>query len=265
MTGLAARFEAPVDGGVLRGERHDAEGVPLVLVHGFGGSRRDWDGVIAHLPPSLPRIAYDQRGFGESTAQTGAPFSHAKDLASLLDRLDVDRVDLCGLSLGGATAIGCALQVPDRVRRLVLVSPMLAGWSWTPEWVTAWKAIGQAARAGDIDRARDLWWSHPLFATTRDQPAGALLRESIDSFHGAQWVQDDQSPQLPMVERLHCLQMPVLLLTGAHDLPDFRLMADLIAAAVPHVTRIDHEDAGHLLNLEEPARVASQVAAFLAP
>jgi len=257
------RFTVPVDGGSLVGQRRDGAGTPLVLVHGFGGSRHDWEAVIAALPTDLPLIAYDQRGFGDSISEGGVPFSHADDLLALLDSLAITQADLCGISLGGGTVLHAALDAPQRVRRLVLVSPMIVGWSWSRDWIERWKAIGRAARAGDIATARALWWRHPLFASTRDSDAAPLLRAAIEAFPGQQWVQDDQRPELPNVDRLTELAMPTLLLTGALDVDDFRLIAELIAAASPNVSRIDQERAGHLLTLEAPAAIASDIVAFL--
>lgn len=258
-------FAVSVAGGTLLGERWDGQRpVPLVLVHGFGGSRRDWAPVIAALGGEIETVAYDQRGFGESDATPGVRFSHAEDLVALLDTLDLDQVDVCGLSLGGGTALGCALDAPERIRRLVLISPMLSGWSWSQEWVATWKAIGRAARAGDFNSARSLWWQHPLFATTRQSPAADYLRQSIARFGGRQWVQDDQRDEGPMVERLHAVSAPTLLLTGGLDLPDFRIMADLIDAAIPSIIRRDDPAAGHLLTLERTEEVTAAITAFLA-
>jgi 2-succinyl-6-hydroxy-2,4-cyclohexadiene-1-carboxylate synthase len=258
-------FAVKVEGATLVGERHGPnESVPLVLVHGFGGSRDDWELVAAHLSPQRPIVTYDQRGFGGSTAEPGVTFSHAQDLVALLDALGLAVVDLAGLSLGGATVLGAALTAPARVRRLVLVSPMLAGWSWSAEWIALWKTIGRAAREGDLDRARALWLAHPLFTGVRDGPQANRLERSIAAFAGRQWIEDDQRDELPMVERLHAMATPALLLTGGHDLPDFRLMADLIAGALPHVSRIDDPDAGHLLTLERPQAVADAITDFLA-
>lgn len=257
-------FAVTLDGATLVGERRDGQrSVPLLLVHGFGGSRRDWDPVLAALDGEVSTIAYDQRGFGESSAEPGVSFSHANDLVALLDAFELDQVDLCGLSLGGATALGCALDAPERVRRIVLVSPMLAGWSWSEEWIALWKAIGRAARAGELETARSLWWQHPLFATTRESPRAELLHRSIANFSGRQWVQDDQRDEWPMVERLHAVEAPTLLLTAALDLPDFRLMAELIEAAIPNIARRDDPAAGHLLTLERAAEVAAAMSAFL--
>lgn len=257
-------FAVEVEGATLVGERYGPnEGVPLVLVHGFGGSRHDWELVTQALPPGRAVLRYDQRGFGASEARTAEPFSHGQDLIALLDALQIEQADLCGVSLGGATALDCALDAPRRVRRLVLISPMLTGWSWSPEWIERWKTIGRAARAGDIERARSLWYDHPLFAPVRSGRQADTLRQSIAAFAGRQWIQDDQRPEMPMVDRLHALGTPTLLLTGGLDLPDFRLMADLIAGASSTVERIDDPTAGHLLTLERPNEVATAMTAFL--
>ncbi|MFT4056924.1 MAG: alpha/beta hydrolase [Novosphingobium sp.] len=260
---MTTRFRIRVDGAVLAGERREGDGPPLVLVHGFGGSRRDWDPLAAALPAAFPLIAYDQRGFGESTAQ-GLAYSHADDLLALLDALEIVEVDLCGMSLGGATALNFALDHPERVRRLVLVSPLMVGWTWTSDWIERWKAIGRAARAGEMARARDLWWHHPLFDALRETPAAAAMQAAIQAYHGDQWVLDPQRPALPDSERLGALSMPTLLLTGGRDTPDFRMIAEAIAAKGQDVTRIDHDGAGHMLNLEIPGRIAAEIRDFLA-
>lgn len=265
-------FRVELPGGSLVGVRREGSGqssgqsssTPLVLAHGFGGSRHDWEPVIAALPPELPLIAYDARGFDASTAEPDAAFSHADDLLALLDALGVEQANLCGLSMGGGNVLHFALDHPERVRRLILVSPLMLGWSWTSDWIDRWKAMGRAARAGDMATARELWWHHPLFDSTREIPAAAAhLKTSIDAFPGRQWAQDDQRPELPEVDRLTALATPTLLLTGERDTEDFRLIAELIAGAGRNVTRIDHADAGHLLNLEIPATLAGEIEAFL--
>jgi pimeloyl-ACP methyl ester carboxylesterase len=263
---MTSQFRIPVSGAVLSGERRDAPGTPLVLAHGFGGSRRDWDPLVAALTVPRPLIAYDQRGFGDSDIGTDiddSAYSHADDLLAVLDALGIAEADLCGMSLGGATVLNFALNHPERVRRLVLVSPLMVGWTWTADWVERWKAIGRAARAGDMAQARALWWEHPLFDAVRETPAAAAMRASIEAFHGRQWVQDAQRPALPDSERLGQLAMPALLLTGGCDTADFRMIAQAIAAMGQRVIRLDHEAAGHMLNLEMPGTIAAEIERFL--
>lgn len=256
-------FHIELDGATLAGELREGAGTPLVLIHGFGGSRRDWDPVVAALPHDLPLIVYDQRGFGASTGEAGITYSHSDDLLALLDTLAVPRAHLCGMSLGGATALNFALDHPERVGKLVLVSPLMVGWSWTTDWIDRWKEIGRSARAEDMATARELWWRHPLFDSVRASTAAPAVRASIEAFHGRQWVQDDQRPELPDVDRLPELAVPTLLLTGGLDVEDFRLIGDIIAAIAPHVTRVDYPDAGHMLNFEIPARIAGEIVQFL--
>jgi pimeloyl-ACP methyl ester carboxylesterase len=245
------------------GDRRGSGKHPLVLIHGFGGSRYDWDTVCAGLPPELSLLRYDQRGFGDSGLPL-VPYSHADDLAALLDSLGIAKADVCGMSLGGGTALSFALDRPHRVRRLVLVSPLIAGWNWSEDWVARWKAIGRNARNGDMEGARALWLDHPLFAQVRGTSEETTLRQSVARFHGQQWIEDPAKPALPDVERLHELSVPTLLLTGERDMADFRSIAHLIAGTAPHVERLDFKDAGHMLPLERPGSLARAISKFLA-
>lgn len=233
-------------------------GSPWIFLHGFGGSMADWDRVWALLPDDRELWRYDQRGFGGSVATDEAePFSHAEDLLGLLEGLRLERANLVGVSQGGGVALNFALDHPEKVGRLVLVSPMIQGWSWSEDWVSRWKAIGRLARTGEMAAAREAWWQHPLFAPARASDAAEDLHASIRAFAGRQWVKDAQRPVLPDVERLHLLRVPTRLLTGGLDLPDFRLMAEAITASAPDVAREDHPQLGHMLHLEAPDIIAA--------
>jgi len=241
-----------------RGARADA-----VFLHGFGGDLSLWDDVWNSPGLAFGALRYDLRGFGGSVSKTGGPFSHAEDLLAVLDSLDVAQCNLVGASMGGAIGINFALNFPSRVRKLVLISPGLVAWEWSEHWKSLWRSIVDCARNGEMDRARRLWWEHPLFATTRNSPAAGQLYQSIMRFAGDQWLHDEQRHELPDLERLHLLKAPTLLLTGGCDLEDFRLIADVLEASVPDLRRIDFPEFGHCLQLEDPAGVIAQMAPFL--
>jgi pimeloyl-ACP methyl ester carboxylesterase len=234
-----------------------------VFLHGFGGDVHTWDSVWAALGENFPALRYDLRGFGKSVCADRVPFKHADDLLSVLDASAIERCDLIGVSMGGAIAVNFTLDHPERVRNLVLISPGLVAWEWSRAWRQLWKPIISQARAGAMDEARRLWWEHPLFATTRASAAGPALFESIMRFTGGPWIEDLEQRMLPDVERLHLLATRTLLLTGGHDLEDFRLVADLIAASATNLQRVDDPARGHLLHLEDPAACAKKISEFL--
>lgn len=234
-----------------------------VFVHGFGGDLHSWDGIWDQLDGALDAIRYDLRGFGQSLAASEAPFSHSVDLLALIDAAGIERADLVGVSMGGSVAVQCALDHPNRVHRLVLISPLITGWEWSEEWKMLWRQITSLARSGRMDEARASWLGHPLFETTRSSAAAPILAQSIARYSGAQWIANHERPCLPALDRLPYLQAPTLLLTGAKDMPDYRLIADLIEGSVPSVTRIDYPDHGHLLTLEAPGACADAIVDFL--
>lgn len=261
---MEGAFSVEVEGARLEGDRAGT-GTPLILVHGMAGDRHEWDGLLPALPAGLATLRYDLRGFGRSQAEDGVAFSHADDLLAVLNAQDIAQAAVLGLSMGGGVALNFALSHPDRVSRLVLISPAMVGWEWSEEWRALWRGTTDPARAGDMDLARQNWFDHPMFtALRRDPVAAARLRASIEAYPGWQWVRDDQRDELPDVDRLYGLEMPCLLLSGALDLPDLHLIADVLAGAAPDVQRIDYPDAGHMLHHERTGEVARAIADFLA-
>jgi pimeloyl-ACP methyl ester carboxylesterase len=234
----------------------------VVFVHGLGGDLHTWDDVWA-ATPELSALRYDLRNCGQSIQGQSAPYKHADDLLALLDASGIERCDLIGVSQGASIALNFTLDHPQRVDKLILLSPGLIGWEWSQLWHQLWQPIATSAATGALDIARRLWWEHPLFATTRNSAAGQALFQSIMRMSAQQWIETDHMLMLPDVERLHLLTTPTLLMSGVRDLDDFRLIADLIEASGREIRRIDYSQCGHLLHLEDPAACARDIRAFL--
>jgi pimeloyl-ACP methyl ester carboxylesterase len=104
-------------------------GSPVVCLHGLGGTKASFLPTVAALSERHRVIALDLPGFGESEKPVLAPYDasyFADAVVDLLDALEIERADLIGNSMGGRISIEVGLRAPERVDRMVLLSPALA-------------------------------------------------------------------------------------------------------------------------------------------
>lgn len=244
----------------MHGSERPSESEPenLVLLHGFGGTRRAWDLVIGHLPVERYRpLAFDLPGHGDQ-ADAARPIVFDGCVASVLER-SPERFVLGGYSMGGRIALHVALVAPERVSRLVLVGAT-AG--------IEDEAQRAKRRDSDNDLARGLeeapfeefierWAAQPLFAD--DPPEvdalarGEQRRNRPDALAAA--LRGIGTGQMqPLWPRLSELVMPVSVLVGERDLR-MREPAERIARAVPH-GELRVLPGGHRLLFESAPAVA---------
>src|SRR6185295_2222908 len=97
-------------------------GRPVVLIHGYPFNRSLWNEQVAALSGSCRVIAPDLRGFGESDSSDGSSTMDrmARDVAALLDHLEIPRATLGALSMGGYVTLAFYKQYASRVRALIL-------------------------------------------------------------------------------------------------------------------------------------------------
>lgn len=136
---------ADVNGIKLYHEIH-GEGEPLVLIHGGLTTIGEMQGWVEPLAKTWQVIAVEMQGHGR-TADTDRPMSFTTmgdDITALLDHLKIPKADLVGHSFGGASAIRAAIQHPEKVRRLVVISSPYARSGWYPEAQRAMSQVGAA-------------------------------------------------------------------------------------------------------------------------
>jgi pimeloyl-ACP methyl ester carboxylesterase len=108
------------------------EGMPVLFIHGNVSSARFWEETLAALPPRYRGLAPDLRGFGQSETKpldaTRGLRDFSDDLFSLAETLELTaggrKVHLVGWSVGGGVAMQYAIDHPEQVASLVLMSPM---------------------------------------------------------------------------------------------------------------------------------------------
>jgi pimeloyl-ACP methyl ester carboxylesterase len=122
------------------------EGEPLVLIHGGLTTIGEMQGWVEPLAKTWQVIAVEMQGHGR-TADTDRPMSFTTmgdDIAALLDHLKIPKADFVGHSFGGASAIRAAIQHPEKVRRLVVISSPYARSGWYPEAQRGMSQVGAA-------------------------------------------------------------------------------------------------------------------------
>jgi pimeloyl-ACP methyl ester carboxylesterase len=101
-----------------------SDGPALLFSNSLGTTHELWRLQAEALSSVFRIIRYDTRGHGESDVPAG-PYTIEMlglDAATILDAAGVDRAHICGLSLGGLTAMWLGVHVPERVRSIVLAS-----------------------------------------------------------------------------------------------------------------------------------------------
>ncbi|MFX0001245.1 MAG: alpha/beta fold hydrolase [Candidatus Hodarchaeota archaeon] len=100
------------------------EGEPIILVHGWGGSKDGWFVQVGALSKYFKVIIFDNRGAGKSS-RPNYPYTmdmYAEDINGLLEFLNIERTHLLGESLGGMIALNFILKYPKRVNKFILIN-----------------------------------------------------------------------------------------------------------------------------------------------
>ena len=154
-------------------------GSPLVLLHGFSKSSRDFEPFVPDLAECFQLVVADMRGHGRSTNPSNE-FTHrqsALDIYALLDELGIDRFKAIGISSGGMTLLHMATKQPERVDAMVLVGAT----SYLPEQA---RAIN---REVTVDGDQVDWEQ----ARKRHVYGDDQIRSLINQFHGFKDSYDD--------------------------------------------------------------------------
>jgi 3-oxoadipate enol-lactonase len=117
--------EVEVDGGRVWFSAEGAVAGPVLLLsNSLGTTSRLWDRQAAVFTRAFRVVRYDTRGHGQSSAPAGEYSLDAlgRDGLAVLDAVGARRADVCGISLGGMTAMWLGLHAPARIGRLVLAN-----------------------------------------------------------------------------------------------------------------------------------------------
>lgn len=233
----------------------DMPGLPVVLLHGFGGDASTWTNIQTGLARHVRSIAFDLPGHGKAIdwPEVGHAGLAAKAVAASLDALQLPKVHLVGHSMGGAVASLIALRAPERLASLTLLAPGGYGEEINHRLLRRY-ASARGEEHIQILLEQFFGWENPVprklaahIAEGRRRPGAVEALETI-----VEAIIDGEVQKVLPRNKLAELPMPVKMLWGAQDrvLPT-RQAHRLPGTVATHV----FERVGHMLQVEIPREV----------
>jgi 3-oxoadipate enol-lactonase len=233
---------------------------PLVFVNPLGCDFRVWSEVASILKPEFRVVAYDKRGHGlsEPGPDRCEMADYARDLAALLDAIEIRRAVIIGISIGGVIAQELYRQRPELVAALVLCDTS-AKVGTDQSWDERIAAVGRGGVEAVAGPILERWFTPEFRAGRAAEFAGfgaMLTRAPKQGYLAACGAlkRADLRPYLGLIET------PTLCLVGDQDGTTPPALVKEMAALIKGSRFEIIEGAGHLPNVEKPAAVARLIA-----
>ena len=239
----------------------------IIFIHGFPLNKSMWNSQIDALKDECRVIAYDIRGYGDSDAgfEDFSMDLFANDLIAFMDKLEISKAILCGLSMGGYIALNAAVNYPARFEALILCDTQCIADSSKAK-KNRLLTIENIKENGLEDFAhvsiKNLFAAGSL--QTKDSEIAAVSKmilntpkEIIYNSLNALANRNETCSKLPEI------QIPVLILVGEEDEITPPEMAESMYKKInaSQLSLIEH--AAHLSNMENPFEFNYQIRKFI--
>jgi 2-succinyl-6-hydroxy-2,4-cyclohexadiene-1-carboxylate synthase len=249
-------------------------GPPVLLLHGFTGSKENWSTLVSDLSTTYKVITLDLIGHGNTDSPEQVERYEiektCKDITELLQKLQIEKVNLLGYSMGGRVALAFSLLYPEVVHSLILESssPGLESDEERESRRNADELLAIEIEQMGIPAFVNRWENIPLFKSQKLLPTSRQnqiriqrLRNSmtglVNSLRGM-----GTGNQPSYWDRLSTISIPVLLICGEWD-EKFCKIAKEIKKQIPNSSIIKVSNAGHAIHVEQPEFFGKIVMEFL--
>lgn len=243
------------------------KGIPFVLIHGHPFDRSMWSEQTAVFGSKYRIIAPDLRGYGESEILSDKTMleEFARDITALLDKLKVENIILCGLSMGGQILFEFYRLFPQRVRALILADTF-AQLDDAERKQARYDTAERLLNEGMHDYAEEVLPKMIAPKTIREQPkvaAHVLSMMRGTSPKGAAAALRGRAERPDYTALLAQINVPTLVVVGSED--EFTPVSDaeFMRQRIPASQLVVIEGAGHMPNLENPVEFNRVVGKFL--
>lgn len=247
-------------GAKLYYEDTEKGGEVILFLHGASWDLRQWDNETSYFSTDYRIVRLDARGHGRSSLPEGtvSPDIFWQDANALLDHLQIKKAIVCGLSMGGHTAIQLAIHAPEKVERLILI-----GAPCTNRF-NLYERIVVPINRFCLRLMPMSWiaWSMGIAlgsdGATRKYIMDAVGSLNHDSFNRV-WKAVTSMESRPELSKIKC---PTLILIGDHDALT-RSQQPFIHQSIENSKLVVIKDANHGTNLDNPIQVREEIHNFI--
>lgn len=246
------------------------KGKPLLFVHGGYLDLDMWQPQVEAFKDTHTLIRFSDLGHGKTIASREPVRGH-EIILEITKNHPEEKYTLIGLSWGAMLSVDFALNYPEKVEKLVLVSPGLNGWEYFQDSLALknyqWRQ--EAIKKGDTLRAAKLFHQNWVVGPRR-KPNDLNLDfyerslEMVFSNMKNHWQEDWSAlDSIPARNRLEEIQVPTYIIIGSEDAEDILQIAEEYHRRIPHSKKIILPNVAHLLNMEAPERFNKELQGIL--
>lgn len=231
----------------------------VVLSNSLGTTHEMWDQQAKALSARFRVLRYDTRGHGDSPVPPG-PYSMADlggDVIELLDGLGLERASFCGLSIGGMTGLWLAVNVPERLDRLVLCSTT-AHLPPRELWLERAALVRAEGTAAVADSVLGRWFT-PGFAEHEPAAVGRVREMLLSTPAEGYAACCEAIAEHDLRAELGGITAPTLVIAGEEDPATPPEHARRLEEGIPGARLLVVPDARHLANVEQPEAITRAI------
>lgn len=252
-----------VEGCVIHVETDGPEHAPvLMLSNSLGSDLTMWNSQVASFTRHFRVIRYDHRGHGKSDVPKG-PYSMerlSRDVLAILDQLGIDRINWCGLSMGGMIGQWLGAYAPDRIDKLILSNTAC----YYPDkrvWLERIEFVRKHGIPALVGPTVERWFSKEFRErepVTIADMTRMLLKTDVEGYSGCCAAIREMDHRALLTK----ITAPTLVIAGRLDPATPIEMSEVIRDQIPRA-KLAALEASHLSNVEQPQAYTNVVLQFL--
>lgn len=244
-------------------EQGNADGVPVIFLHGITDSWHSFESVLANLPSSIHAFAVSQRGHGDSERplQNYTPKDFAADIAEFIKQKNLDKVFIVGHSMGGVNAQQFVIDYPELAKGLVIIDsdPALKNNPGMPEFYQEVLKLEGAIDRKFMDDFQKATLADPIDSTYYNLLVDEGIKVPSSVFKAAL----EGLMQVDFTEQLKQINAPAVIFWGNRDAFCTFKGQEILVNNIKNSRLIIYGNTGHALHWEEPKKFSEDLLNFI--